>query len=212
MGIFTRVCKRNRLEYKDLNENLSACAIQGNLTLTKECLSDFGYIKQSNFFKKIINHIIFFRNQIYFNESMVNIIFVKACQNGNLELVKYLIEDSELKVRPTEDYLNVRGFRWASSAGNLDLLRYLLDREESACDIHMSNDFLFRYACHSNNFDILNFLINEKGIARTEYIDDYLYKEPNLKVESMFAMRTLNAKLKSNLSNKLLEKKKVVKI
>lgn len=213
MGNIRSIIKRNYLGLSELNDTILESVQEDNLSFAKSFLNDLGYMKQNTVLGKLLNYILGVKNKLIYKEPLVNSMFIKACQNSNLELVKYLIESEELLVHPNENCINVRGFRWASSAGSLDLIKYLLEREDAGCDIHMSNDFLFRFACHTDNFEILNYLIINRNIQRTEYIDEYLLKEPHLKAESLFSLRELNAKLKKDLIDKPFKNtEKMVKI
>ena len=85
-----------------------------------------------------------------------------ACQNGHLDVVKYLIS-----LEPDHDRINIHAcdeeaFRWACQFGNLDVVKYLisLEPDHNRIDIHAENEHAFLFACLNGHLDVVKYLIS----------------------------------------------------
>ena len=134
---------------------------------------------------------------------------IKACKDGHLEDVKYLLTDWNLK--EYAEYANTcmwndSGFRFACFGGNLEIVKYLLtssDLKEHA-DVHSDDDNGFRYACNSGKMEVIKYLIFDYNIEKTKEISDFLEKnkdEPfSGEVEEMFLARDFKKDLLNSLN------------
>jgi hypothetical protein len=93
----------------------------------------------------------------------------------------------------------------------------LLDSETIPykANIHVKNDYIFRELMIAQNEEILKYLIFERGIPRTEYIDEYLNRDNYnlndycLKIKGWFELRVLNKELNTDLPNVSQSNKKI---
>jgi ankyrin repeat protein len=82
--------------------------------------------------------------------SIYNILY-KASQNGNLEVVRYLVENSA-------DVHHCDGWalRRASENGHLEVVKYLV---KCGADIHVNNDIALRLASQKGHLKVVKYLV-----------------------------------------------------
>jgi hypothetical protein len=86
-----------------------------------------------------------------------------ACYGGNLDVVKYLIEEkrADVKAFTLQDLLSFdTPLHYACYGGNLDVVKYLV--EEKGADMEKQNlydETPFHYACWHENLDIVKYLV-----------------------------------------------------
>ena len=56
----------------------------------------------------------------------LNEIFIDSCENGYLEVVKYLLTSAELKEHADIHAKNDEGFTWTCNYGHLEIVKYLI--------------------------------------------------------------------------------------
>ena len=80
-------------------------------------------IKKEN--KEVINQEL---KQKYkkLNQEELNEQFIDACENGQLEVVKYLLTSAELTEHANIHARNDEGFIWACRYGHLEVIKYLI--------------------------------------------------------------------------------------
>jgi ankyrin repeat protein len=95
------------------------------------------------------------------NENM----FLLACKNGNLDIVKYLIINAE-KYSGKKINIHIKGncvFNNACMNNHVNIVKYLMtiaeDYSGKKIDINYNNDEAFAYAYIKNNIDIVRVLI-----------------------------------------------------
>ena len=99
------------------------------------------------------------KNKYYINE-----IFVLACINGNLKIVKYLLANgADIETN------NNSGLQWASHKGHFKLVKYLVD---NGADINDGLGRALRWAKESGHFKIVKYLIDNGGIEFDYNSDD----------------------------------------
>lgn len=129
-----------------------------------------------------------------FNNFELRQAFYESCSKNKVVYVKHLIENKNYNINISlDDYF---GFRAACTHGSLDVLKYLFSNKESIPDIHSRNDSAFKSATRMQQFDIIQFLIFDLNIPKTEAINQFLLKNPNKIIDSMFNARELNRQLK----------------
>ena len=104
-----------------------------------------------------------------------------ACKSGNLEIVKYLIEEQKVDVNKRR----VSNLIDACESGNTDLVRYLIKHGANYEDI--SGSTLFFYTWKSINLDMVRYLVEEYGMN--------VHEEDNFKRTPLFyacAVRNLD--------------------
>ena len=55
-------------------------------------------------------------------QKQLNKVFIDSCENGYLEVVKYLLTSPDLKEHDDND----SGFRWACANGHLEIVKFLI--------------------------------------------------------------------------------------
>jgi len=103
------------------------------------------------------------RRRKYSNIKITNNNLVKYSAEGNLDVVKYLVEKG-VNIHADVDY----ALRWSASNGHLNVVKYLL---ENGANIHAENDTALRYSAGKGHLDIVKYLV-EKG-ANIHAYDDY---------------------------------------
>jgi hypothetical protein len=81
--------------------------------------------------------------------------FRYACQNGHLEVVKYLMKQED---KPNIHAYNEGGFRWACFYGHLEVVKYLMSLDNKP-NIHANNEFGFQLACHNGHLEVVKYLV-----------------------------------------------------
>jgi hypothetical protein len=134
----------------------------------------------------------------------LDMFFILACSNNNLEAVKYLLTSSELSYNPslTEDN---EPLRIACNGNFKKMVEYFLTSPElnEHSDIYQDQQQAFKDACKAESLEVLQYLIFEYKIEKTDEIKEYL-KTSNTKfnetVKNMFILREVNQDLNNELS------------
>lgn len=138
--------------------------------------------------------------------------FILACSNNNLEEVKYLLTSAELEEHPSLTVDN-EPLRLACFSNYLEMTKYFLtspDLKEHA-DIYTNHAEAFEKACQGESMDVLQYLVFEFHIDETPEIKEYLNTTDtkfNQTVKNMFALRNLNKDLTNELYSESNNKKK----
>jgi ankyrin repeat protein len=95
------------------------------------------------------------------NEEALSLLFIRACINGDLEKIKYLLTSSYLKKHAQISHNNYQGFFEACERGSLDIVKYLLTSPElkEHADIHAKEDYIINLAVNYEYTDIINYLL-----------------------------------------------------
>ena len=151
------------------------------------------------------------------NKEELNDQFIDACENGQLEVVKYLLTSPELTEHADIHTENDLGFRLACEEGRLEVVKYLLASDELTehAKIHARNDEGFIWACRSGHLEVIKYLIIDMNIDKTIQIEKYLNENKDKKYVQqaieLFNIRDLHHQLKENIKDNK-EKVKKVKI
>ena len=104
------------------------------------------------------------------NENM----FLLACKNGNLDIVKYLIINAE-KYSGKKINIHIKGncaFNKACMNNHVNIVKYLMtiaeDYSGKKIDINYNNDEAFAYAYIKNNIDI--YIVKEKAVLISQAV------------------------------------------
>lgn len=125
-------------------------------------------------------------------------LFIHACSNGDLDLVRMLFEP-EFKSISNLHYGDEEGFRIACGNGHLDIVKFLTTSSEllasahSFVDIHAQDEEGFQLACDASHWNIVKFLIFDLNIEKTKTIVKIIQKYPQ--TESYFEAREERKKL-----------------
>ena len=110
------------------------------------------------------------------SQEKLDIVFLEACEDNDLEIVQYLLSAPELKIHANIHTKEDSGFIGACINGNINLVKYLLsypDLREHA-DINAQNDEAFFMACIYKQIEVLEYLIIDKNIAVSDRLDNLL--------------------------------------
>jgi ankyrin repeat protein len=104
-----------------------------------------------------------------------------ACQNGELELVKYLLTSPELKNKPDVNINFGAPLIWAAQFNGIDIVKYLLTSEElpKKANIKKSGGKALILACINGNPDIVKYLLGSpelKNHADIHYDNDEAFR------------------------------------
>ncbi len=103
-----------------------------------------------------------------------NLHFTKACLEGDLETVKYLLTSPNLKEHADIHTRDDQGFICACEQRNFELIKYLLtspDLKEHS-NIHAKDDLALIYATSSGRLDIVRFLTSSPELKEHINIHD----------------------------------------
>jgi len=78
-----------------------------------------------------------------------------ACQYGNMDIVKFLVEDGANIHADNE-----LAFRWSCSHGKLEIVKYLLESTNYTINLYAETCNAMRYVCINNHFEIFKFLLD----------------------------------------------------
>ena len=95
--------------------------------------------------------------------------------------------------------------------GNLERIKYVLhspDLREHA-DIHAHYDSGFGYAAQFGHTEVVEYFIFDMNIEKTKFITANLKPKHKDKIENMFRLRDLNAKLEEDLTVSKITNKKI---
>ena len=103
-----------------------------------------------------------------YNKQQLNDGFIWACQNGHLEIVKFLLTSPELKEHADVHAKDDLGFRVACRSGRLEVVKYLLTSPKLTkhADIHAKDDGGFRSACLGGHLEIVKYLLTSDELKK----------------------------------------------
>lgn len=183
------------LTAKELKEH-AQIDFQNNIAIMKACkhghLNIVKYLLQSPKLKKHANiHITV--------SDMEDYPFMLAAEYNQDEIVKYLLKlknKNKPSIKSTE-YGVVKEYLLK---GNLEMFKYIIEKEN--IDIHLDNDYCFKFAVERKHYSIINYLIFELDINITNEIKNYLKEQKETEIEEMINKRELNKTLSKKLSIK----------
>ncbi len=120
--------------------------------------------------------------------------FFNACAKNQLGDVIFMLNNNYKISIELDDFMAIRT---SCMFGSIDVLKYFYKKEnpQKPINIHIKNDAPFRMATRMGKYEILEYLIFEKNLNKTKEITDYLKKNPNKIVSSMFDARDMNKQL-----------------
>src|ERR1700693_2299936 len=110
-----------------------------------------------------MNEIAFYEQFKNATQDDLNDFLIQACQNGNLDIVQYLLTSTELpkhaNIHANEDW----ALRTSCNNGHLDVVKYLLSSPDlkKHADIHTRDDYAFRVSYSKEHLKILQYFIFE---------------------------------------------------
>jgi hypothetical protein len=175
--IFKYACKNNKIKlmhflyplnkwsfherghYDFIERNDNCCYIE--LTPFTYCC----YINNLFMAKNILNIDKYSINNILYNTYDATYIFAIVCQNGYLNIARYILHiNPNINISEYDDFI----FRTACEFGQLNIAKWLLHIKS---DINFStNNFTpFRFACYNNHFHICKWIIQTDDTNKNWY-------------------------------------------
>jgi ankyrin repeat protein len=90
------------------------------------------------------------------------LVFGASCQSGNIEMIKFLIENG-INIHNDND----RPFAVACSGGKIDVVKIFI---ENKFDIHIDDDYALKVSCQRGHLDLVKFLISNGEISMRKTI------------------------------------------
>ncbi len=158
------------------------------------------------------------------NSRQIDVAFIQACQNSDLEKIEYLLVSSELNQNANIHCGNDGIIDTLCSYSNLEVLKFLVSspKLKEHISINSQDNLLFKKAIIFKRFDILNHLIFECNLEKDTSIQNILDRLSNKNgnflnackdsckiVESMFEKRMLSLSLSNDLNTNERQKKQV---
>ena len=84
-----------------------------------------------------------------------------AAQNGDTEVVKYLIENGA-DIHAQDTILSRSAIHFAAENGNLDCVKYIAEQKGDLLDKDLYGATALHYAAKSNRLDVVKFLVSKK--------------------------------------------------
>lgn len=101
---------------------------------------------------------------------------LQACEDGDLNALKYLLTSKELSINPSPQCCSDTGLHNACEKGYLEIVKYLLTSPElkEHADIHSSDDWALQGACEYNHLEIIKYLLTSTELKEhaNMYADD----------------------------------------
>jgi ankyrin repeat protein len=152
--------------------------------------------------KKYLNQIGTNEKDLYIQKYLTQDIVSSATYSGNLDLVKYFIED--LKLQP-----DISALSWAVQTGNLDLVKYLIDKGANTYNS-------LQMAAKMGNLDIVKYLSkfnpNEDDLAEAleraaenqhlNIVKHLVEKEGATLKKPLYSISTTNKEIKARVGMK----------
>lgn len=130
-------------------------------------------------------------------QDLINKHFIKMCEAGDLEQVRYWLLSPELDIHAQINAENGGALIGACAINQTHIVKYLLTSEELTehADVHLDNDQAFRFAHarfvkrkhHSQS--ALEYLLSDYKIKLTETIKNEIASYPNDDVEYLMKKR-----------------------
>ena len=112
---------------------------------------------------------------IVMNQDELNYELIQACCNGYVELMKYLLTSTELKVHAYINYRNNindwNALIWACRNGHLNIIQYLLTSPELAEHANINHKSkngsnALMYACINGHLNIIQYLLTSPELKK----------------------------------------------
>lgn len=98
---------------------------------------------------------------------LLNDYYIQACEDGELDKVKYLLTSPNLTENVSVSYKSDQALRNACKHGHLDIVKYLLTSPEleKHPSVHHDDDTPFILACYSGNLELVRYLLTSEELS-----------------------------------------------
>ena len=128
------------------------------------------------------------------NTEQLNKQLIHAATNGNLKIIKYLVEQGA-DIHADNDY----ALRLASSYGKLEIIKYLV---EKGSNIYMNNNSALRRASQSNQLEIIQYFLFYCEMEINQKTKNWLIEKNKKEVLQLIEKRDLLLKLDQDVTQK----------
>jgi sRNA-binding regulator protein Hfq len=147
------------------------------------------------------------------SKEKINDAFLDNCAKGDIEILDYLLNSTELKYNAT-DFNKFGAILEAVQNRHINVVKYLVENNylgENALS-YIQNKFVLDAIRINEDIPMIQYLILELNIEKTKFMEDFLnYSNTDYRntVAQLFNTRTLHNLLKDDLSdkNKTINKK-----
>lgn len=142
--------------------------------------------------------------------SIQNRAFEYACCYGHVDIVNYLLTNSNLTYHVDIHMGDDIGLRSASECIQLEMVKYLLTSPNliEHAHIHADDDGAFKGACYNDDNELINYFIIDFQIKRTDAINIFIKNASE--IISMFDKRELLINLENDLEINSSKKRKKI--
>lgn len=167
--------------YSDINDNtlnnLINASKNGNLYLVKLIIESNDKSEQNisehyNFILNIackynhlniVNYLLLLNNDNIYISNNNDILFLIACENGNLDMVKCIVNNKifilNSKYLDSDIYISEHAFSIVCKNGFIHIADWLINVNPTL-NIHINNDYPLQRACYSGHYNMVKWLLN----------------------------------------------------
>jgi ankyrin repeat protein len=100
-------------------------------------------------------------------ELKLNTSLTNACEQGDLEKVKFLLTSTRLSNHANVNYFDSIGFICACIYGQLEVVRYLLTSPElkEHANINVQNNLAIKRVCFTSHVDVIKYLLTSSELS-----------------------------------------------
>ena len=116
---------------------------------------------------------------------------IEATEKGDLELIKYLVEQgADIHAK------NDCALRLASYSGNIEIVKYLV---EQGAEIHAKNNNALRWASENNHLNVVKYFLFDCQMEIKQETKDWLLKNNQHQILELIEKRDLLFKLNQEI-------------
>lgn len=133
---------------------------------------------------------------------------INACQNGDIEIVKYILTSPDLNQNSNINTLSNNAVSFARLKDHFEVFAYLLSSplfDKNTYDY--SSDF--NHCCRRNKTKFIDYFIFDYKIEKTDEINNFIISYKIEGVLEKFKARDLNETLEKSLDKKVVINKKI---
>jgi len=114
-----------------------------------------------------------------FTKRQLNDSFIDACEHGDLDKVKFLLNSPQLKKHADIQYEKNSGLHEAAKNGHLHIVQYLLTSPElkEHSDIYSRDNWVLTVACNGGHLELVKYLLTSPDLKNHSkyHVDQLLF-------------------------------------